>query len=1053
MKKIHSGITLHILIFLTLCFVFLAWGIQSFQEQPKAQDGILDLSQWDFDSEDRITLSGEWKFHWEKFLTWEDINSNSNLDSNLESFSAPVPQVWNRYQRNGEHLPGFGYATYHLKVKAADTKIPLSLRISSVSTAYQCYINDVLVAQNGKISTSPKGSEPFYKPVSAVFLPPARDFDIIVHVSNYTYARGGMWFDIDFGTAEQIRQYDSFLRYKDGFVIGVLAVMTIYFLFALFMMKERRKNFSFMLMCIILMIRTTLYGDSLIVQLFPEISFRLMVWISYLTLIWFPVILYHMIENFLYRPENRLLGKLFYSYAFIMSALTGLLPISLYTQWITAIDFLAILIFTTALANAFLAHLKRVPGSNIILFGSLLVGITGLHDILYQANVIPSHAGELTPIGLILFMLLLFFFMVSSYAQTYRQVQSLSSELSARLKLEQDLKEKLYALDKLKDEFLTNTSHELRTPLNGIIHITQSLLQGIGGQINQIQYQNLEVVMDSAKKLHSLIDNLLDVSLLRSGGIRILPAALDIQTLVSNMLVVFEYLKKNQGIVLNSQIPADFPLILADEIKLRQILNNLLGNALKFTESGEITIGASHDGQWARIYIADSGIGIAPDNLEGIFSTFEQVEGSIQPKYGGRGFGLYITRQLIELHGGKIWITSELGKGTQVFFTLPLSEEQPIKKESAFPSEESAFPSEETISGTTGFLELEFGKMESPYHILAVDDDPASLKALMNALQLANYHVKGVNNGKEVLRIIENGARFELIILDVMMPELSGFEVLEALRKKYGRLEIPVLMLTSKLQTEDMSLCLKLGANDYLSKPFEVDELLARVNSLVRLKTAVNKLISTEMSFLQAQIKPHFIQNALSVISSLSIKDPQKAKALILDLSDYLRGSFELNSEEGLTTLSKELEIVRAYLSIEQARFKERLQVHYHLLEDVDCTLPLLTIQPLVENAIRHGILCRLEGGEIHISTLLVPDRIRIEVRDNGVGIEPSRIVKFFELKQDQKGVGMANVHRRLIAHYGEGLHIESLPGQGTTIYFYTPYISEKEIPDENTDC
>lgn len=228
----------------------------------------------------------------------------------------------------------------------------------------------------------------------------------------------------------------------------------------------------------------------------------------------------------------------------------------------------------------------------------------------------------------------------------------------------------------------------------------------------------------------------------------------------------------------------------------------------------------------------------------------------------------------------------------------------------------------------------------------------------MNILRLANYHVRGAGSGKEALSLLENGIPFELVILDLMMPEISGSEVLEALRKKYTRLELPVLMLTSKSQTEDMSVCFKLGANDYLPKPFEADELLARVNSLVKLKKAVNKLVSTEMSFLQAQIKPQLIQNALSVISSLSIKDPHKAKALILDLSDFLRGSFGLNNGKGLTTLSRELELVKAYLSIEQARFKERLQVQYHIQEDVDCTLPLLTVQPLVENAIRHGIMC-----------------------------------------------------------------------------------------------
>ncbi|HVI40382.1 MAG TPA: ATP-binding protein, partial [Anaerovoracaceae bacterium] len=671
--------------------------------------------------------------------------------------------------------------------------------------------------------------------------------------------------------------------------------------------------------------------------------------------------------------------------------------------------------------------------------GSFIIGVTGLHDILYQANLIRSQVGELTPIGLTIFMLLLFLLMADRASKAYREVQSLSKELAEKLKLEQDLTERLYALDKLKDEFLTNTSHELRAPLNGIINITQSVIQGIGGQINQIQRQNLEFVLNSSKKLHVIINDLLDVSLLGSGGIRINPAPLDIQTLIGNMLVVFQHLNKNDALILNNEIPSDFPLIFADEARMRQILNNLLGNALKFTESGVITISASHDGEWARICIEDSGSGISPEDLNNIFNAFEQVDGTVQRKYEGAGLGLYITRQLVELLGGKIWITSEPGKGTQAYFTIPLSAEQ----HTAYPV--PVLSSQEEMNALD-FLKLEPGENEVPYSILAVDDDLPSLQALMNILHLANYHVRGVSNGKDALNLLENGVSFELVILDVMMPELSGFEVLGALREKYTRLELPVLMLTSKSQSEDMSLCFKLGANDYLTKPFEVDELMARVNSLVRLKKAVNKLITTEMSFLQAQIKPHFIHNALSVISSLSIKDPHKAKALILDLSDYLRGSFDLNNDEGLTTLSKELELVRAYLSIEQARFKERLQVHYHLLEDVDCTLPLLTIQPLVENAIRHGIICRMEGGEIHITASLEPDRVRIEVRDNGVGIESERITKFFELKQDQRGVGMANIHRRLMTHYGEGLHIESLPNQGTVIYFYVPYNSGKEV-------
>ena len=185
MKRLYPVLFRHILVLAVICMAFLLWMQESSLDQPRAKGGVLDLTHWDFNTEGRTTLSGEWEFHWRKFLSYEDYKA----DSRPESIYVRVPQIWNRYQLDGQNLPGFGYATYHLKVKVPDTKTILGLRISSMSTAYQCYINDRLIAQNGKISTSQEGSKPEYAPISVSFAPPAKEFDIIVHVSNYEYAR------------------------------------------------------------------------------------------------------------------------------------------------------------------------------------------------------------------------------------------------------------------------------------------------------------------------------------------------------------------------------------------------------------------------------------------------------------------------------------------------------------------------------------------------------------------------------------------------------------------------------------------------------------------------------------------------------------------------------------------------------------------------------------------------------------------------------------------------------------------------------------------------
>lgn len=199
------------------------------------------------------------------------------------------------------------------------------------------------------------------------------------------------------------------------------------------------------------------------------------------------------------------------------------------------------------------------------------------------------------------------------------------------------------------------------------------------------------------------------------------------------------------------------------------------------------------------------------------------------------------------------------------------------------------------------------------------------------------------------------------------------------------------------------------------------------------------------MQFLHPQIKSHFIFNALSVISSLSIREPERAKELVLDLSDYLRGSFDFESTEGLTTIKKELELVRAYLSIEKARFKQRLAVEFILKEGVDCTIPLLSIQPLVENAVKHGIMPLIGGGKICITVREEGDYMRVIVSDNGVGIDQKIVEDLIAGEVRKGGVGLRNIHSRLLKLYGEGIKITNESVSGAKVEFVIP-LRYKEV-------
>ena len=605
----------------------------------------------------------------------------------------------------------------------------------------------------------------------------------------------------------------------------------------------------------------------------------------------------------------------------------------------------------------------------------------------------------------------------------------------------QSMSEKLIKFDKLKDEFLANTSHELRTPLNGIINITQSLLEEGAGNLTSAQKENLGIIQTAGNRLYNLINDILDISKMKQSELKLNLRPVNLRMTVSAVIYVLEFQLQEKDVYLSNEIPEDLPAVWADEERLKQVFFNLIGNAIKFTEKGQVTISTELKKGWVEISVQDTGIGIPEEKLTDIFGSFVQVEGDASRSYDVTGLGLSITQKLVELHGGEIWVRSEIYKGSNFLFTLPTTEEPQ--------------PSERNLKEGLSDPVLHHAQRESlnvevkgsnGFNILVADDDLANLRAITNILALEGYSIKGVTYGQAVLDLLNDGRQFDLLLLDLMMPGMTGFEVLKTLRQRYSYVDLPVLILTARTWNEDLEVGFNMGANDFLNKPFESRELRARVKTLAQLKALVSDKVTTELQFLQAQIKPHFIFNALSVISSLSIREPERAKELVLDLSDYLRGSFDIESTEGLTTIKKELELVKAYLAIEQARFKERLAVEFIIVEGVDCTIPILSIQPLVENAVKHGIMPLIGGGKINITVHEEGDFVRVSVSDNGMGIDRKKVEGLLAGEVKNGSVGLKNINRRLIALYGRGLEITEGSWIGTTVEFVIPYRVKKVI-------
>lgn len=484
----------------------------------------------------------------------------------------------------------------------------------------------------------------------------------------------------------------------------------------------------------------------------------------------------------------------------------------------------------------FISWRKGTKYARNLFFGWFVFLICSLISVLADSGIFPVNA-------------------FTKYILTYGAIFEMiffSMALGERVKVIQEEKEKaekqalenkeiaiknLEKADRLKDEFLANTTHELRTPLHGMIGIAESLRDGVAGEPNQILKQNLSLIIQSGFRLLNLINDILDYSKLKTHEIQLDLSPVRIQEAVNIVTKINEPLLKNKDVTIVNKVPSDIPLINADENRVVQILQNLINNAIKYTEKGTITVSAQVEGNGVAVQISDTGIGINEEEIEKVFNEF--VQGSNGKNKGGTGLGLNITKNLVQLHGGEISISSEVGKGTTVTFTLPI-----YKNENIEPVSATTYVENKIIENKPEIISYQ-KNVDTVGNILIADDDRVNIQVLVNhlKLKLPNYNLVIANDGEEILTKLNEYDNFDLVILDLMMPKKSGYEVCSEIRKHYSLTELPVLILTARSNIEDMVTAFNVGANDYLIKPYLKEELIARVETLLTLKKVMREII------------------------------------------------------------------------------------------------------------------------------------------------------------------------------------------------------------------
>jgi signal transduction histidine kinase/CheY-like chemotaxis protein len=429
-------------------------------------------------------------------------------------------------------------------------------------------------------------------------------------------------------------------------------------------------------------------------------------------------------------------------------------------------------------------------------------------------------------------------------------LQSLADQVAVALdnarsyEVEREALKEMREADRLKTQFLANMSHELRTPLNSIIGFSRVILKGIDGPITDLQNQDLTAIHNAGQHLLGLINDILDISRIDAGKMELAFEEVDMRNLIQSVASSALGLIKDKPIRLSQFIPDDLPLARADPIRTRQVLLNLLSNASKFTESGSIVIEAKlqtspDDYPEIVVSVSDTGSGIPAEHFPKLFTEFSQVDASPTRRTGGTGLGLSICKRLIEMHGGRIWVDSILGKGSTFFFTLPALQPK-------------AAPTAESAQGA--------GRK----NVMVVENEAGVVQLYRRYLEPRGYTIVELSDGARAVPMARE-LRPYAILLDVNMPSPDGWQVLAQLKSDPVTRPLPVILCTI---TEDRGRGLSLGAADYLVKPILESDLVSSLEKLEKPDRKTYNILVIEDNPDEAQI----VQRILEKVSGFSIR-------------------------------------------------------------------------------------------------------------------------------------------------------------------------------------
>jgi two-component system, sensor histidine kinase ChiS len=1037
-------------IILTLILTGLIWVIfassevnTSYRVQPFAEKGVIDLRDWDFQKEGMLTLNGEWEFYENQLLSPQDFESDKAVNKKYLS----LPGIF------GEH----GFGTYRLKLLMNKSEEISSLKIEYIQSAYKLWANNIAIAHAGKVGRSRNEMAAQVMPAVGSFHAENGEVYLTLQVSNF-YFKYGFIDTIVLGNHDAISKYRDKKLAFDLFIFGCTIIAAMYSFTVYMKRKKDKASLYFSIICLIIAIRTLFIGERFFVYLFPNFNymatFKITLWTFYLYM--------PFISLFIHKVYGGILSSGFLKFSSISAVIYGLIvflgPTSYALIYIIPFEILALSSLLYMMYKISKLNFAKLNNEYFALAGLFSLFVLRINDILYEYSIIIT--GSFAPIGVLIFILTNYYLLAERQSTAFNELEIIS--------------EKLKSMDKQKDDFLAVTSHELKTPLGGIIGLTEVLARKVSKSSQKEDLDNLLLINSSAKRLLSLVDDIMVFSRLKNKEMNLNKKAVRLSRVCEIVVNLSMIDLKNKDIKLINHVGEEAPLVYGDENRIIQIFYNLINNALKFTHKGTIIVDYSLEGKFVRVHIKDTGIGIPESDMNKIFNIYEQA-GGISNKYGGTGLGLYITKKLVELHGGEIKAESKLGHGSEFTFTLPiLADNETCEKSEIFSERTYDFTIEDigfyrnenqenVISDWVdecekdAFISEAVKKMinsnNKDVKILIVDDEFSNLVILEDYLTKYGFNVIKASNGKDALKIVMGADDLDLVIMDMMMPDILGYQVCRIIREKYSLFTLPILIMTADTRIESMIASFESGANDYLVKPLNKKELMSRVNTLITLKHTVAEAISlaNQISLANEKVedlsqknqeserKVHELmeidkfKNEFFANLSHELRTPLNIICSTIQLLSHLESSEEIYKEKlkyyfkimnqnslrlqriinnliDITKLdSKHIELNLTNCNV--VYFVEEIALstseyiktkNINIIFDTDVEEKIIAIdeekfERIILNLLSNAVKFTSDGGSIFVNVYDMEDNIEISIKDTGIGIPKEKLFFIFE--------------------------------------------------------